>query len=178
MERPILFSGPMVRAILDGRKTQTRRAIKPHIIDMVPERCPYGKVGDNLWVRETWSILPEDLGTVIYRADMWDHTHDVTWKPSVYMPKGACRLWLEITGVKVERLQDINNRDACAEGVNPWPEYGTRSAEEPEIVWNHIDPFKKLWTEINGKESWVDNPFVWVIEFKRAVADNATSGGE
>jgi len=207
IERPILFATPMVRAILDGRKTQTRRIVKgvrrdnclslkkptktrvgivTHVLD-APERglCPYGKPGDRLWVRETfvtgWPCggdgtpmqFDEDgkelPPKVWYRASQpglhWvdgdgDLTDHVPWKPSIHMPRWASRITLEVTGVRVERLQDISEADARAEGVAPTGYMATKGAE-------HIAGFRLLWEQINGAGSWVANPWVWVVEFKR-----------
>ena len=185
-ERPVLFSGPMVRAILDGHKTQTRRVVKPqppyHAVEVfdwrapdIPEavkahegcyyndmdglnfhcKCPYGGPGDQLWVREAFTVCADN--NIFYRADgkpdPWD---GVRWKPSIHMPRLASRITLEITGVRVERLQDISEEDALAEGV-------TRSALDP---WNRT-AFARLWESINGPDSWDANPFVWVVEFKK-----------
>ena len=150
-ERPILFSTPMVRAILDGRKTQTRRIIKPqpYVLNstsaelnqlfkdgLMHRACPYGKIGDLLWVRETWADLTEGYGTpwerfnlkppfIWYKAD--GDQPDIgngasqleSWKPSIFMPRWASRITLRITNVRVERLQDISEMDAIAEGVAP-----------------------------------------------------------
>ena len=172
--RPILFSAPMVRALLEGRKTQTRRIVK---FGTLPDGntnnkapiglCPYGKVGDFLWVRETWALASRatDLAKVYYKAhENASHTefhefvddakvgkYQPTWprfKPSIHMPRWASRITLEITGVRVERLQDCSEADALAEGAKPDMPYGT------------------IWKAINGQESWDANPWVWVIEFK------------
>ena len=164
-ERPILFSAPMVRAILAGTKTQTRRVCKgqrelSNVHDFQIDRCPYGQLGDRLWVRETWlrhSVnVPNDY---LYRAD---HPDDGTigpahggWKPSIHMPRWASRITLEITDVRVERLQDISARDAWAEGITPSPD---------------VDPYheyRDLWESINGPGSWDANPWVWAVSFKR-----------
>lgn len=232
-ERPILFSGPMVRAILDGRKTVTRRIAKPvkhpdlgniyapgalvlekepqHVIDRA---CPYGQPGDRLWVRETWAEehplavqegrysqlgragIPGPPGVryhVVYRADgeplqVWrraDHQHPyftqegpsdsrhekfptvhsnyarggkaIYWNPSIHMPRWASRILLEITAVRVERLQDITNEQAIAEGIG----------EPLDERYAVQDEFRPLWDSINGAGSWDVNPWVWVVEFKR-----------
>ena len=211
-ERPILFSGTMVRAILDGRKTQTRRVMKPQPEWVTPDgvmcwnkscamvkahKGPYGFPGDRLWVRETWSDVNSPFGPAIcYRADgsymawedfsktfgpdygagpsmdydaypgdylMWwedllnrdQHKEEgYRWKSPYHMPRWASRIMLEVKGVRVERLQDIGQGSACAEGCPP--------LNEP-IEWFH-----GLWDTINGKTyPWSSNPFVWVIEFKR-----------
>lgn len=196
-ERPILMNGAMVRAVLDGRKTQTRRVSK-YITQYPPastieigflsktkfgeklltatyeatngkfsaEFCPYGKPGDRLWVRETWARDSED-GTLFYRADVgsgngaddWqrniaDGASGYCWRPSIYMPRCASRILLEITGVRVERLQDISVGDCCREGA---PLDMTHAVE----TW-----YRELWESINGLGSWDVNPWVWVIEFK------------
>lgn len=201
-DRPILFSGPMVRAILEGRKTQTRRRIKrqrdmefdindlhfgPYWLSYATDaegeaarvRCPYGSPGDRLWVRETWA---ENLGTAggtIYRADHGDKccglatldlaygkcTHHVDrWRPSIFMPRLASRITLEITGVRVERLQGISEADAMAEGcplINPDP-FIPGHGGSPASGW-----YSQLWEDIHGAGSWDANPWVWVVEFHR-----------
>lgn len=144
-ERPILFSGPMVRAILSGEKTQTRRVIKPQYPTSAI-KCPYGVAGDLLWVRETFAendVLPLSArppGEYIYRADS---VHD--------MPRRVSRIMLEITGIGVERVQDISEADAKAEG------------------FSGIKEFLGLWNDINAKRGygWGVNPFVWVVSFRR-----------
>lgn len=210
-ERPILFSAPMVRAILEGRKTQTRRIVKPqpqppygydsldptHPIDygvrwenpgdgskgppgMWTKRCPYGKPGDRLWVRETWSI--EAWGTgyeITYRADRThrellegrDYTEDADpwcryydtqvgdWRPSIHMPRAASRILLEVVSVRVEHLNDINEEDALADGG--WEYRSCPVHKSP------VRSFADLWESINGKKSWDANPWVWVVEFRR-----------
>ena len=181
-ERPILFSGPMVRAILEGRKTQTRRALQldsswrklivlghhknrfgalfgkqePHVrLDQfVP--CPYGQPGDRLWVREAWAVHPE-TGSLLYRADDIAPTPiDIHWKPSIHMPRKHSRIMLEITGIKVERVQDISWEDALAEGTDSDP-----------ATTNAVGSFAKYWNYINGAEAWDMNPWVWVVGFKK-----------
>lgn len=193
---PILFSGPMVRALLDGRKTQTRRVMKhpeyygcptgdcPHWkqtecneamqVNAVPD-CPYGKPGDLLWVRETWcnvddrqfggAVWVDYKATPRYSAEMpagWENEPDsveaLSWKPSIHMPRWASRLTLEITGVRVERLQDISEADAMAEGD---PKQGLIASEN-----THRDWYQSLWESINGHGSWDANPWVWVLEFR------------
>lgn len=173
--RPILFSAPMVRALLAGSKTQTRRVFKgttefkgpynPAYLEMHKGHkgwasiCPYGQPGDRLWVRETFSDDWVDLGhPVQYRADgemdseMW--AAGVRWRPSIHMARKYCRIELEITGVRVERLNDISVEDCRAEGIEFRVEVPTRQQ------------FQRLWESINGEKSWADNPWVWVIEFK------------
>lgn len=195
-ERGMIFNAEMVRAVLDGRKTQTRRIMKvrPHagVRNSVFVKsgfedghgkelvCPFGAVGDRLWVRETWmpdaprdgtwadvefygckgsplSMIPERYRKpehCIHRAS-WEGSEMVGWTPSIHMPRWASRITLEITGVRVERLQDISAEDAAAEGL-------TGRAK--------MHDFGVLWSSIYGDESWQANPWVWVIEFKRVEA--------
>lgn len=178
-ERPILFSAPMVRALLDGTKTQTRRAVKarkdpdygcqmtPGEIagDENPTRlCPYGQPGDRLWVREAWSshacfdhLAPRDCPKSIhYTADGKIQTGK--GRPSIHMPRWASRITLDVVSVRVERLQDISRGDAMAEGC-PFP---NMAAGDDPRKW-----FADLWQQINGADSWAINPWVWVVEFKR-----------
>ena len=187
-ERPILFNGEMVRAILDGRKTQTRRIVKnvdpdnfpycgtfdevnglPVITfaddsgDSVTSRifasCKFGKPGDRLWVRETF-CYHDDLSRYLYKAD---GVTGVKWKPAQHMPRSASRNMLEITDIRIERLNDISEKDAASEGVE-----GEKEAAEIGFVWYEKPKraFRRLWNQTNGKESWGFNPWVWVIEFK------------
>lgn len=180
-ERPILFSGPMVRAIRECRKWQTRRIVKPEPdwirpavgVDGIAHgycgsgptdgiSCPYGKPGDCLWVREAWApLVVGNERDFIYRADyhagLEKRDGDQKWKPSIHMPRIACRLMLEITGVRVERLQDISEADAVAEGA--------QCAGFPAALTNY-GAFGQLWKKINGPDSWAANPWVWVVEFK------------
>lgn len=197
-ERPVIFNGEMVRAILDGRKTQTRRVIAnvgadnciplqkqtktkdgiyTHVMDApMYGLCPFGQVGDRLWVREAYQgplFNFDQMETYLedtskferpefceYRADggktpeYYDADDNLRygWKPSIHMPRWASRITLEITGVRVERLQDISEADAIAEG-------GTKHF--------NIDWFGPLWASIYGVDSWNSNPWVWVIEFRR-----------
>jgi len=224
-ERPILLNAEMVRAVLDGRKTQTRRVLTPRQLKMIDaaastgecyplesghqhensqsyyrEWCPFGAVGDRLWVRETWTdVNLEGIPAVAYRADndvyspMDDKSFldedgsfnyddlrvskyhftawygDVisgtegNWRPSIHMPRWASRITLEITGVRVERLQDITNKDAMAEGIGHLYAYD-ESQPTPKDATRR---FAELWQSIYGEESWQANPWVWVIEFKR-----------
>ncbi|MET4294753.1 hypothetical protein ABIB06_006586 [Bradyrhizobium sp. LB8.2] len=198
-ERPIIFSAPMVRAILEGRKTQTRRivSLRPNKqgLKLVPEllqqmgvgaACPYGKPGDRLWVREAFRPLDIDItpmegpprvlkgAGLEFRSDFPDSVAGEGWKPSIYMPRWASRILLEIVGVRVERLQDISEADCDAEGFggkfppNAFPEFSGLSG------WDGSDTieecFGSLWDHINGKGAWKANPWVWVIEFKRVLA--------
>lgn len=202
-ERPILFKGPLVRAILSGQKTVTRRLLKmPHgfwetsstgELVPIPTNCPYGQRGDRLWVRETWYcdhfevmrgpyLKPDDLdvgeaiddGTLVYGADGLApyEQEQPTWKPSIHMPRWACRILLEITAVRVERLQDISDAeieregidlDALADGQDRYDmcHAGSGADGRPTLrtAWRH------LWESTGG--DWDANPWVWVVEFKR-----------
>lgn len=186
--RPILFSGPMVRALLEGRKSQTRRVVKPQPNNVAgpyhPEsrgitwvwmarddfpgytyatqdfRCPYGKPGGLLWVRETFGCLchnsmqPMTGCELLYRATD-DHEDPLSgWRPSIHMPRWASRLTLRLTDVRVERVQDISEEDALAEGC--------RSQVK------HSALFADLWESINAKRgySWESNPWVWALLFE------------
>jgi hypothetical protein len=199
-ERPILFNGVMVRAILDGNKTQTRRVVKPqpHFFGSMtnpnqpfktldfglhcPILCPYGQPGDRLWVRETWLEAdaprqPDGHGKAIYAADYADAERPKTrWTPSIHMPRWASRITLEVTGVRVERLQDISEADAKAEGsyLGRCACMSRHADKTPmDMMFNqtgchiHGTEFKALWKDINGADSWNANPWVWVIEFRR-----------
>lgn len=168
-ERPILFSVPMVRAILNGRKTQTRRAVKPakHPLDAEIKAetgaviCPFGRKGDRLWVREAFHSYHWDVPRVVYRAD-GEHrrvrtqfmTYEVgRWTPSIHMPRWASRISLEITGVRIEHLQDISAADCLAEGVAP--------------TGDPVAEYRSSWEALYGAGSWAANPHVFVIEFVR-----------
>jgi hypothetical protein len=230
-ERPILFSAPMVRAILDGTKTQTRRVapindltIKPQGDDIVTwavsfsktvkgvfasysggkftdeqarriiasQFCPYGQPGDRLWVRETWMDLrgtgvehrptpASALQRYAYAADTPRGSYGdearkeygLKWRPSIHMPRAVSRINLEVTGVRVERLQDISEADALAEGI----EHDQDISRGNIIGWrDYLDrggkcgtakgSYQSLWAAINGQSSWDANPWVWVVEFK------------
>ena len=180
-DQPIIFSVDMVKAILDGRKTMTRRVIKPQpvtsdgmIAKSVPiwlypsefvQYCPYGQVGDRLWVRETYypciDAEQEIRGDCVYKAS--EHAHLVAegeWKPSIFMPRWASRITLEITAVRVERLQEIKQTDVDREGIS-----------SINII-NAIPKFRELWDSINGKKyPWSSNPWVWVIKFDNMVKE-------
>lgn len=169
--RPILFSGAMVRALLAGTKTQTRRVCKLDVRAGMPEPelasllrcCPYGQPGDRLWVRETWATHPDYGGRhAIYRTDRGCEHDAERWTPSIHMPRWASRITLEVTGVRVERLQNIGEGDAKAEGVQ-MPD-GTPT---PPEWWSYRREFAHLWEQINGPGSWDANPWAWVVEFKR-----------
>jgi len=206
-ERPIILNSEMVKAVLDGRKTQTRRIVKLndsgrvkfhgrqwHIDDYnVAIACPFGEVGDRLWVRETWS---EDFANYYPNDRVWyaandDRRMDIEvvdgvrgifspesnvhvpfrWRPSIHMPRWASRITLEITGVRVERLQDISEADARSEGIklagDLLPEYPETYLTPNGDFATATVAFQRLWQSIYGDESWDSNPWVWVIEFKR-----------
>lgn len=189
-ERPILFSAPMVRALLAGTKTQTRRLLKlPHglwetsasgELVPIPANCRYGKPGDRLWVRETWGKLYDDdsgQDPVFYRADYDDHELATQilprWKPSIHMARSACRLMLEVTGIRIERLQAITDADIHSEGAitEEWLDWredaGNVGLPPDSRIENERDVFQNLWESINGPDSWAANPWVWVVEFKK-----------
>lgn len=182
-EHPILFSTPMVQAIIAGRKTMTRRKLKVKgckPFSPKPEEWtiseiekwnegyfPYGQVGDVLWVRETFkpADIPEETGLYEFKASLQDPDacwNKGIWKPSIHMPKSAARIWLKITNIKVERLQDISEEDAMNEGV----EYEWYDQSRNIKIEAAKSLFKKLWQVINGRESWEANPWVWAIEFE------------
>lgn len=218
--RPILFSTAMVQAILDGRKGQTRRVVKPQPPEgcgeiLGPERyapvvldrfgceqpgaeifgiydeageygakCPYGQPGDLLWVRESyaaylpahgeqkmrelgyqfdgWRVTEKGETAILYKTsgkELWHGQCGDRWRPSIHMPRWANRLTLEITDIRVERLQDISEADAQAEGYPLAFEKMGTPAPDPRY-W-----FTSLWETINGPTAWIDNPWVWVVEF-------------
>lgn len=189
-EREILFKGPMVRAILEGRKTQTRRLYKPskgfpyQDGETTPNPnegstwmeygpCPYGNVGDRLWVKETWcpSFAHDDKSQngYCYRA-----THNgpdpLRWNPSIFMPRWASRITLEITAVRLENLQDISEDDAQEEGVERMLRvedlYANWTGNNDKAVLNYRDGFRCIFEQINGEKVWEENPMVWAITFK------------
>lgn len=176
--RPKIFRGHDVRAIREGRKTQTRRVIKPqpecledvqalqyHIATGEPltigRGCPYGQPGDRLWVRETFRSKQQCGETIdwTYRADCPALTEYLfPWKPSIFMPRQASRITLQIVSVRVERLWDISEEDAKAEGCNRFID--SSGSYDARVQ------FSELWESINGPGSWDLNPWVWVVEFK------------
>ena len=195
-ERPILFSGAMVIAILNGSKTQTRRAVKLNASGRVELKghnwhlddpsavnaCPYGQPGDRLWVKETH--LPKASG-IIYRAD-YDMVEAAGlggmyggWKPSIFCKREYSRILLEIVSVRIERLQEITPYDAVSEGLSRGltlgdnPGFGLPEWNQQRFRISPADAYQSLWESINGPESWDANPFVWVIEFKRVEGGDA-----
>lgn len=214
-ERPILFSTPMVQAILEGRKTVTRRTTGLELINESPDdwtgvfmdkenkwqaecegwdgyhlkevKCPYGQVGDVLWVRESFQVF-DTLDRIISLKDFKENGVRIysfkqqepervakyggeteKWKPSIHMPKSIARIWLEITDIKVERLQDISEDDAEAEGIelvehNCFKNYNEK--DPFQFLEDPIGSFQSLWQSINGTENWNANPWVWVVSFK------------
>lgn len=199
-ERPILFNTPMVRAILDGRKTRTRRIVRPqptldergllwwnwsknagsaniarpgHPSEEWLAHCPHGQPGDRLWVRETWGYNPDFPGVpshACYRADP-EHRYDrIKWKPSIHMPRSVCRTMLEVTGVRVERLNDCSKADAIAEGAPPSHPSIDRVSRQFGYQDFTRSWYAQLWEEINGAGSWAANPWVWVVEFRMIAA--------
>ena len=171
-ERPILFSGAMVRAILAGQKTQTRRT---------SDRWSKVNPGDRLWVRETFSLAhpntwnaphrvsPSEPDVAAYYRAEWDRSHP-TWRPSIHMPRWASRLTLEIVSVRHERVRDISAADIAAEGVTPESVAELMGAVEPGVACNPQCLWRSTWAAINGAESWQSNPLVWAIEFRRVAS--------
>ena len=189
--KPILFSAPMVRAIVDGKKSMTRRAVKPTIVnrfivdntgnllgstdwesDAYPtiDDAPYHP-GDILWVRETWTLMTPTMNEgpdfYLYKADVppgaeksnWFNS----WRPSIFMPREAARIWLRVTDVRCERVQEITEEDATREGCfSDTPFSG-------QYQWSARDNFVELWDSLNAKRGypWGSNPWVWAISFER-----------
>lgn len=178
-ERPILFSAPMIVALLAGEKTQTRRIAKPNKAGAILlADCPYGSVGSTLWVREAWTAWFQRKGIITdwHDTPKRDRAHGLhtqlayratepkaakRWATPLFMPRWASRMSLKITGVRVERVQDISEADAKAEGAKP------ASMGYPEATYRR--GFQAIWHEINGAPSWNANPWVWVVEFEREV---------
>lgn len=190
-ERPILFNDAMVRAILRGQKTQTRRPVKPQPDMVSPEErfnnvrwrswtCPYGSPGDRLWVRETFALLPGGI-KMIYRADFEEFTDDnrfkwpPKWYPSIHMPHAFSRITLEITDINVDWVQDIAEEDAWAEGMEALDGSFNEAAlcatakryhlcvEDSRCIYAH------LWDSLYAKRGlgWDANPWVWGVKFRR-----------
>ncbi|HBS2732227.1 hypothetical protein M1V81_07740 [Klebsiella pneumoniae] len=207
-ERGMIFNAEMVRALLDGRKTQTRRIIKDCTVgrdpiskfikigkkfigcypedvpELIRECCPYGVPGDRIWVRETWAEAGASAPDLkLYRANYPEHVpsiyenvppaEEIRWTPSIHMPRTASRILLEITDVRVERLNAISEEDAEAEGIDMEALYDSQDCYD--CIADHnmtgrptvTGAFKYLWESIYGEEGWKSNPWVWVIEFKR-----------
>jgi len=215
-EKPIFFNTEMVQAILDGRKTMTRRVIKTDVVnqfDICPvdgpiayidqetgdsyrpeDLCRY-KVGDVLWVRETWyKNYPHKYGRYFYRADgeeidmptiygetiKYGKADGLKWRPSIHMPKSAARIWLEVTNVRVERVQEISEEDAKAEGIRSYwaephrndpPFIGAAKELGKDLCSTRTKAFSQIWDGLNAKRGygWDTNPWVWVISFERRV---------
>jgi hypothetical protein len=217
-ERGILFSGAMVRALLDGSKTQTRRALRLQPLDVLPMngdlagrewvglmtrepepkgavfRCKFGVPGDRLWVRETFldtfgtGVEHRDQDGKLQRyafaadcrpgsyGDEARKDYGLKWKPSIHMPRAASRILLEIVSVRVERLQDISEAAARAEGIESLHSEGTFWRDYSEPMGKDVvsltcstakESYRTLWVSINGAGSWDANPWVWVVEFKK-----------
>lgn len=190
-ERPILFSGAMVRAILQSQKQQTRRMLRPQPHEDLADTvhydratggamwasirgdhgvaCPYGKPGDRLWVRETWREDRQSHEDPDREGDLYGYLHRADpdekdskrhpWRPSIFMPRAACRLVLEVTGVRVERLQAITEPDAIAEGCFALGDSDCTARRQYEILWDSLNAKRGF--------GWASNPWVWVIEFRR-----------
>lgn len=194
-ERGMIFNGEMVRAILDGRKTQTRRIVSNRHLNLIDvgsqigecysldcgidhensqsyyrEHCPFGAIGDRIWVRETWAEAGAGAPELqIYRANYPEHVpshyenvqpvEEIRWTPSIHMPRWASRILLEITDVRVEKLASVSDEDAGKEGypADPSPYGGSMD----KWLW-----FRQLWDGIYPEQSFKHNPWVWVIEFK------------
>lgn len=198
---PILFSTLMVQAILENRKTQTRRVIKlpnyhPSAVEKQKDKmtikdwilydgnqevignlkCPYN-LGDVLWVRETFAAANSltkggnEFSHYVFKADNNSLHNHFKWKPSLFMPKEACRLFLKIKSIRVQQLHDISEEDAIAEGVeskdNQWRDYYYKDSEPIFGTRTATRSFRTLWYLINGVDSFLQNPFVWVYEFEK-----------
>jgi hypothetical protein len=203
---PMLFSTPMVKAILEGRKTQTRRIVKykkeivnPQVgfsaftnngnfaVRGIHKNGQFGEsffkvpinIGDVIWVRETWQettwVHPSNSEYgYIYKASEngteWsENSENWKWKPSLFMPKNACRLFLEVLDVRIEKLNEISENDAIEEGIEFSSEFGYKLYSKNSFFSKHLsatDSYMSLWESINGKDSWKENPFVWVYTFK------------
>ncbi len=218
MDRPIIFSGPMVKAILEDRKSMTRRVMKPQPPESTKEirrgllglfvsfdsmdfengwesYCPYGKPGDRLWVRETWKAylkhcIHNTCGFRAYDTNPSPETSDIeykatrdctydysSWRSSIFMPRWASRITLEITDVRAERPQEITEEDASKEGIEHFAWNTSEEYREYTTIWRDCAEalrnrrkleFTRLWNSLNGKKyPWDSNPWVWVISFRR-----------
>ncbi len=200
-QRPILFSAPMVRALLAGSKTQTRRAVAPapemvtdktiapwqgdpaalqRLLTLNGKTCRYGQPGDRLWVREAWKahptfdhLPPRDIPQthIWYMADD-GYKAESRYRQSMFMPRWASRITLEIVSICVERLQDISEADARAEGARECDPVSGREVllAGPSQRGSYVLHYRDIWEQINGPGSWALNPWVWVVEFKRIAA--------
>ncbi len=223
-QHPILFSTPMVSALLSGQKTMTRRTrglekvnknpdgydfqslihefrgrfifmpsdkIFPNANEIIEVKCPYGKPGDQLWVRESFCYVMRDHAhdllegrkennQYVFKTDFnedWmkyaKEKYGYKWKPSIHMPRIASRILLEITDVRVERLQSITKQDSIAEGIeildghSNYKNYLCGNGLDYSYVKEARISFQSLWEKINGTDSWHKNPWVWVVSFKR-----------
>ena len=183
-ETGLMFKAPLVRAILSRQKTQTRRVftaknggVWPNKNDrpgmqQIMRNCTFGQPGDRIYVRETFARVPTVCGSddLIFAADYQDGSDKaagVKYTPAIHMPKDLARIWLEVTGVRVERLQSISEEDAKAEGTEPWPcDHKRQSCKDIGCTGpDHLPGFRSLWESTGG--DWAANPWVWVIDFKR-----------
>lgn len=176
--KPILFSTPMVQSILEGRKTQTRRIVKdktatqwlnegftPEFVAMKENGLSKYILGDILWVRETWMYSDDLENPYWYKQNIVEeylpeYHSSFKWKPSIFMPKEAARIFLKITNVRVERLQDISIEDVCSEGLSS-------NLREHDACCDLRDKWESLWCKINGADSWESNPWVWAYDFEK-----------
>jgi len=193
-ERPILFSAPMVLAILEDRKTQTRRIVRPEHAKLEPKerltKCPYGRPGDRLWVRETFAtlLISRKEAVVAYRASCPKDTFDYVgadgsisrirveqWRPSIFMVRALSRISLEVTDVRTERLHELTEVDALAEGIKPITGPTYFAPGQPtvyEIEGQQFETARRAfafaWDGINGSRAdWEKDPLVWVVSFRR-----------
>lgn len=201
-ERPVPFLDHDVRSAHDGSKTQFRRIVKPRhdwFVDQsgefrwpyyesyvtgdseaVPVLCPYGEVGDTLWVREAWNVSGMSFGfkpkdaALFASKDAWKYRATDTgwqhgWRPSIHMPREAARIFLRVTDIRVQRLQEISEEDAIAEGCQG--SYTPSYISFGEVVGPYgempCDQFRQLWSDVYGSNSWDANPWVWAITFER-----------
>lgn len=199
--RPILFSGAMVRGLLAGTKTQTRRLVKGVPLDWLDDSgftpafvadpgnslCPYGAPGDVLWARETWGMnhyefeqgpipkarpadLTDEYLTHLATESDTEIVNGLRWWPSIHMPRWANRLTLAVTEVRIERLQDINEADALAEGIEHVTTTSSgrfyRNFQNPGCPVMAYGAYRSLWNHINGPSSWDTNPWVWAVSFE------------
>lgn len=199
--KPIIFSTPMVQAILDGKKTQTRRVVKingwpitspKESLELTKEGLiyhsfcsmsgyykPLCQPGDILWVRETWG--KDENGDYVYRTNYGTTEDDsfppsmFKWRPSIFMPKEAARIFLRVTNIRVERLQEITEEDAWREGVEPIRSALGQIYVQDDYSIGYRLAFEELWNEINAKRGygWDTNPWVWVVAFEKISKEEA-----